>query len=231
MIDLSVPVTKASAALVLATPARAPIFLASGNTAAARCHAPTPWLLERVCCRGSSPLRSRFPFARSFIVGDILNLHSVPVHVLFQRTSTAKSPANSSTRPVLIRLTAYVDLPQRLTCRDGDSLSACGLGLELAAGALSSLKGFRRKLCGTPVASKALDVKAISRSQVFQWLSRLAISPKPILLAGEQQRDTDSLLRHPVFKRREDQQVGSRHGRFPQESACGPTGEVLPGHQ
>jgi hypothetical protein len=29
------------------------------------------------------------PFARSFIVVDILNLHAIPVHVLFQRTSTA----------------------------------------------------------------------------------------------------------------------------------------------
>ena len=125
------------------------------------------------------------------------------------------------------QMNVAVDMPELLPCRDGDSLSACGLGLELAAGALSSLKEFRCKFCGTPVASKAPDVKAISRSQVFQWLSRLAISPKPILLAGEQQRDTDSLLRHTVFKRREDQQVGSRHGRFPQESACGPTGEVF----
>ena len=70
------------------------------------------------------------PCARFFIVVDILNLHSIPVHVLFQRTSTVKSPANSSMRPVLIRLTAYVDLLQRLMCRDGDSLSKYGLGLE-----------------------------------------------------------------------------------------------------
>src|SRR5437879_5544159 len=54
--------------------------------------------------------------ARSFIVADILNLHLIPLHVLFQRTSTVKSPANSSTRPVLIRFngirrsTAEVDV-------------------------------------------------------------------------------------------------------------------------